>query len=230
MFIHFTPRIFELPTKRLENERQNEMLWITFWPATLISVEIPEFDLVLVGGKDVVKRKPYPNKGHSVVCRKIGRKAILGILLDVPYRVREFTTKTHWEILMLKPEFLKNNEEDVFLKYNIFHFVKYIILDQKFDLVTDNTRLWSEKTKQFCTFESRRPKYSKKLTPLEVYPYYDILLNENKINDENFYYHKLIHGKKDILKVPSVEADRLIKYASVYGEDRMPTIEMALKI
>ena len=47
----------------------------------LVDVHVLPFGLRLVGGVDVVARRPYPNKTYHVACRKVGRKAVRGILL-----------------------------------------------------------------------------------------------------------------------------------------------------
>lgn len=69
MLIHFCPRLltpagFDLPCE-------------------LIDIRIKEFDLHLLGGRDVVARHPLPDKRYHVACRKSGCKAVNGLLVDV---------------------------------------------------------------------------------------------------------------------------------------------------
>ncbi|WP_255653935.1 DUF6012 family protein [Arsenophonus apicola] len=48
----------------------------------LIDVSVPELNLTLKGGVDIVARTPYPNKCYQIACRKKGRKAINGIFIE----------------------------------------------------------------------------------------------------------------------------------------------------
>ena len=62
MLIHFCPRLltpagFDLPCE-------------------LIDIRIKEFDLHLLGGRDVVARHPLPDKRYHVACRKAGCKDV----------------------------------------------------------------------------------------------------------------------------------------------------------
>jgi len=45
--------------------------------AELVSVEVPEVGLKLIGDKEIVTRRPYPNKQYQVACRKKGKKSYL---------------------------------------------------------------------------------------------------------------------------------------------------------
>ncbi len=60
----------------------------------LIDVEIPELGLHLQAERDITVRFPSPNKRLHYVCRKKGRKAIHGILLNTDAYVTDITVIT----------------------------------------------------------------------------------------------------------------------------------------
>lgn len=111
MLIHIVPKLYE-PPFAVESE--------------IIDVSIPELGLVLVGGKDITARRPYPNKRYLIACRKTGQKAIAGILVDVEGSIQSYTVISRWSV---------NGEV-------ITHFVEHEVLDQDFDAVSDDMTLW----------------------------------------------------------------------------------------
>jgi hypothetical protein len=112
MLIHIVPKLFE-PPFAVESE--------------VIDVSIPECGLVLIGGKDITARRPYPNKRYLVACRKVGQKAIDGIFIEVDGWLESYTVATRWLV-----------DGEV-----ITHIVEHTVLDQDFDAVTDSMVLWS---------------------------------------------------------------------------------------
>ncbi|WP_182057564.1 DUF6012 family protein [Pantoea sp. ME81] len=64
----------------------------------LIDVEIPELGLHLQNDSDITIRFPSPNKRLHYVCRKKGRKAIHGILLNTDQPVADLTVITRWAV------------------------------------------------------------------------------------------------------------------------------------
>lgn len=111
MLIHILPRLLE-PSFGVDAE--------------IVDVSIPECGLVLIGGKDITARRPYPNKRYLVACRKRGQKAMAGILVDVEGFLQTYTVITRWLV-----------DGDV-----ITHFVEHDVLDQDFDTVSDDMMLW----------------------------------------------------------------------------------------
>ncbi|EJZ60958.1 Hypothetical protein I1A_000037 (plasmid) [Pseudomonas fluorescens R124] len=112
MLIHLTPRIFGHRTAE---------------PCSLIDLTCAELGLSLMGGTDLTARRPYLNKNYLVACRKVGQKAIQGVLIDTPKLVRDFTVVTRW------------NVEG---SHIATHRVRYLVLDEEFDAVSDNMMLW----------------------------------------------------------------------------------------
>lgn len=110
MLIHIVPKLIEPD-----------------FPVTsaIVDISIPECGLLLVGGKDITARRPYPNKRHLVACRKKGNKAIAGILVEVEGHLSLYTAITRW---------LVNDEI-------ITHVVEHTVLDQELDAVSDDLTL-----------------------------------------------------------------------------------------
>ena len=65
MLLHITPKLLTAHA---------------FSTAGLASIEIPEFHLKFSGEKELMTRKPFPNKRYYVGCRRSG-KASSGFLL-----------------------------------------------------------------------------------------------------------------------------------------------------
>ncbi|MDI9766913.1 DUF6012 family protein [Pantoea dispersa] len=83
MLIHLTPSFF---------------LNYSDVSVNLIDVEIPEVGLHLQNEKDITIRFPAPNKRLHYVCRKKGRKAVYGILLNTDKTVTDITVITRWAV------------------------------------------------------------------------------------------------------------------------------------
>ncbi|EIU1443789.1 quorum threshold expression protein QteE [Pseudomonas aeruginosa] len=125
MLIHFCPRLltpagFDLPCE-------------------LIDIRIKEFDLHLLGGRDVVARHPLPDKRYHVACRKSGCKAVNGLLVDVEKHVPLFTVDTRWSI-----------DAEVVLR----HRVEYVVLDAEHDAVSDYMLLWCDEVPNYFLGQS----------------------------------------------------------------------------
>lgn len=93
----------------------------------LVDVRVLPLGLRLIGGVDVVARRPYPNKTYHVVCRKFGRKAVRGFLVVTPAALTSWTVVTRWA---LDAEVL------------VIHTVRYQLLDGDFDAASDSMTLW----------------------------------------------------------------------------------------
>src|SRR5690606_18379093 len=90
-------------------------------PCELLDIQCPELGLCLHGGEDVVACRPYPNKGYHVARRKVGRKAVNGVLVHTPEVLSTFTLTTRWTVYG-DPD--QGNPEQV-----LTHRVHYTVLD-----------------------------------------------------------------------------------------------------
>jgi hypothetical protein len=95
--------------------------------AELVDLEIGPLGLRLRGGEDLATRRPYPNRWYKVACRREGRKAIDGILIEIRSNVKELRTVARWAI----------EAERV-----VVHKVEYRITDEDFDAASDHMMLW----------------------------------------------------------------------------------------
>jgi hypothetical protein len=97
------------------------------WDCDLIDLTISEIGLKLESGKDLLARRPWPNKNYLVVSAKASRRALVGLLIEAPGQIQAFTAITRWSV----------NAE-----YVLEHVVNYVIPDQEFDAATDQMVLW----------------------------------------------------------------------------------------
>lgn len=93
----------------------------------LVDVYVLPFGLRLVGGVDVVARRPYPNKTYHVACRKVGNKAVRGFLVEAPAPLTRWTVVSRWAV----------DAERL-----LTHTVRYQLLDSDFDAASDSMVLW----------------------------------------------------------------------------------------
>lgn len=65
---------------------------------SLISVEIPELSIALHEGKELLARRPYPNKDYLVANAKSDRAAKDGFFLEAYDQLAEFRVVTTWAV------------------------------------------------------------------------------------------------------------------------------------
>lgn len=199
MLIHITPQTIECA--------ENCVISVK-------SVEVPELGVFLSGGKEVIQRKPYRNKRYLVACRKIGNKAVSGIIFETNNFINEYTSITKWEIQIYSQHFIAT------------HIVKYKLLDNEFDLASDNILLWTG----FDNFENRKPPIYNDAPPIKAWPCYDFLYRD-RVGTFTDTYHDdyLISKREEIFILPTVESERL-KIEWMIKELRTPSRDLALKV
>ncbi|MBY0574242.1 MAG: hypothetical protein K2P84_11215, partial [Undibacterium sp.] len=84
MLIHITPSFYTCEQSGANVE--------------LVDLRVDELGIHVRGGEDLVSRSPYPNKRYVVGCRKVGQKAINGILIETAEHVDIYTVVTRWAI------------------------------------------------------------------------------------------------------------------------------------
>ena len=104
MLLHVRPRLF------------------SFLNVALATLDSDALGLHLTG-KELDTRRPYPSKEYAVACRRQGRKAIDGILIETPQFIGRFDIKTQWavEALLL-----------------VTHHVDYRVIDRDFLAASDD--------------------------------------------------------------------------------------------
>lgn len=200
MLIHVTPQFFTCARSGPYVE--------------LVDLRVDQLGLFLRGGKELTTRRPFPNKHFAVACRKTGRKAIGGILIETPKPLAEFTVETRWAI-----------EAETLVK----HRVKYVVLDQDFDTVTDQMSFW------FATlgiptgdFTSRWPEAHKGAVPVKAQPRMQLAPDAHRTGIiEDRLFDGRIEERSETFPVPTIERARLY---SRNTEMRIPSIDMAFRI
>ncbi|WP_146449911.1 DUF6012 family protein [Vibrio kanaloae] len=181
----------------------------------LIDVQIPELNVILTGGKDLVVRKPFPNKSYHVACRKVGSKAMHGLYLEVDKQLANFSVITRWKVKCT------NWTEQ---EKTLTHRVNYTVADTDFDVISDDHTL---QYGQFG-FESRWLTDFRIDPPVKTQPRMDVLVCEchkrgENISIEDEYQDVVMVNRVEEITLPTVEKERLIKSAA--RNDRLPTLE-----
>jgi len=200
MLIHTTPRFYTCEQSGPDVE--------------LVDLKINELGVFLRGGKDLTARRPYPNKRYVVACRKTGQKAIDGILFETSTKVPSFTVETRWAI----------HAEII-----AAHRVRYVVLDDDFDAVTDNMGLWYAMSEGLGGWRSRWPEAHKDAVPASAQPRMQLSAEPQRpgrvaisvTSPQTF-------ERSETFPVPTVERERLLSRRSF--DERIPTIDSAFKI
>lgn len=199
MLIHLTPRYYS---------KYSDV------QVDVIDVEIPEFKLLLKANIDVVIRTPFRNKNYKVVCRKKGRKAVNGIIIEINDIVQNFTVITRWAV---------NGEISR-------HETYYHVNDNEFDSVTEENFLWNgfynTPYRNRCKEIKERDVLIKRQSTM-VTLVGDINSNDN---DSDWTFNTvdkqgIVRFRAEYITLPTVERERLT--SSFFGNVRLPPYEDA---
>jgi hypothetical protein len=197
MLLHIRPRLFS-----------------PFRNISLIDLQIKPLGIDLVGGEDLVTRRPYPNKHYAVACRKRGHKAIDGILIETESFVSELFYTARWAV-----------EGELC----VTHFVDYKILDHDFDAASDQMLLWRACCKELGGWSSRMPSGAERKSPMVVEPMMEVVA-------ENVARHRLsedavesgwIMRRREIFVMPTIERERILQTEL---NERIPPIDMVFRL
>lgn len=152
MLIHITPNIY-IPyfVKSCE----------------LVSLKINELGVCLTS-VDLATRKPFPNKRIRVACKRVGQKAISGVLFDTVDHVADFTSVARWSVVGLHRF---NSGADLL----VTHTTKYKVLDDKYDCVSDHMLLWYDSSSGQQKWERRWADWAKDLSPAQAQPRMELI-------------------------------------------------------
>lgn len=183
----------------------------------LVDVTIDALGITLGDGEDLVMRQPYPNKRFYVACRKVGRKAIDGLLLDTgTTRVKEFEVVTRWA---------------VFAEAVVTHRVQHVVLDDEYDAVSTNMIFWHATSKSLGNWESRMPTLPDGATPANHMPRMSIMPKDradrvgNVIDVVNT--SGMVTARREVFSMPTVQPERL---QNLRLDDRVPHVDDAFKV
>lgn len=196
MYLHITPRIFEPRNGNVETQ--------------LVDVSIPELGLTLAEGKDLVARRPYKNKRYLVASRKIGRKAIAGILIKTQAPIHTYTVITRWSV----------NASEV-----LTHTALYNVIDTDFEATTDNAEMWTAMCDEFGGFDSRIPEETSLINDDNQPPSMEIIYIEKIFKADDTVSNGIITERSQYFDLPTVEPERLT--CEMAELDRYPPLEHA---
>lgn len=200
MLIHLTPQVYAHHATE---------------PCSLIDLSCSELGLFLKGGKELTARRPYPNKDYLVACRKVGQKAMNGILIETESPIREFTVVTRWAVAA---------------SHIATHRVRYIVLDEEHDAVSESMLLWYGTSECAGGFESRWPGITDHGTPartqprMEVFPRLDRCGEFSDLANEQ----GALIERSEVFRLPTIERERIMN-PQFSLDKRLPSIESAFR-
>lgn len=168
--------------------------------ACLVDVRIPAANLVLSNGKQITVRRPYPNKSIHVASIKKGRKAIEGLLVELPDGLTDWHVDIRWAV----------DATDI-----LTHRINYKLVDSDHDAVTDSVLMWSRyNSKSFGFWDARPTPEVVNAIPIHLQPSMEILFEDQVSTREASFKDRydergtMIYREEEFT-VPSVELGRI---------------------
>lgn len=202
MLIHITPRFFT----------GNYAI-----PVQLVDVTVEPLGLVLRDGVDLAMCQPFPNKRIYVARRKVGRKAMNGLLIDTgEVRIKEFEVITRWA---------------VFAGDVVTHRVKHVVLDEEFDAVSTDMILWHAMCASLGGWEPRVPALPSNASPASHMPRMAIMPEdrEQRTGDvvDRLNGAGMVKERHEVFSMPTIQPARLQNRRL---DDRLPRFEDAFTV
>lgn len=197
MLIHITPKLYGI---------------VAGVEADLMDVSIPELALQLRGGAELVARRPYVNKNYLVACRRVGQKAMAGLLVESSRSPRSFNVVTRWRM------------NDAIAT----HHVEYHVIDADYACVSDSMMLWYQSAISGDVFSNRWPThYYRDSCPVHAQPRMDMFSNGRKSMQmiDSVAKTGLIQRREEVFHMPTLEPKRLEGELARSG--RIPPLEHA---
>jgi hypothetical protein len=198
MLIHLIPKIFANPIAH---------------PCELIEFASPELGFTLLGGKDLMVKRPYLNKNYLVACRKAGQKAMDGVLFDIPSIPDTFSTVTRW---------LVNGQ------YEVKHEVVYLILDDEFDALSDDPMFWGSRC-AYADKPERKGRWPEGVRgPISTtWPYMEVTSSKNRAGDIfDILFDQRVISRVENFPMHTIERDRLLEKMA-QPDQRFPALKDA---
>jgi hypothetical protein len=172
-----------------------------------------DFGLLLVDGSHLRTGRPYPNKWYSVGCRKIGRKAIDGILIELPFR-EKFSYTAHWAIEA---------------QLVVAHRVDYTVLDRDFDAVSDSMIFWHACCAELGGWSNRVPKGWDRKVPLASEPMMEVVPDrvDRRRKSDDMVEGDWIVARHECFSMPTIERERIFQTGL---RERTPGPELVLRL
>jgi hypothetical protein len=164
-------------------------------------------------GVDLATRRPYPNKRYAVACRREGRKAIEGILIENSPPVEKLDYTARW---VVDAEFVAT------------HRVSYKLLDHEFDAASDSMMLWYATSRSLGGWSSRWPAWAEGLAPASAEPKMEIIPGDVSRASDVLDARGRIVERREMFSMPTIERKRILN-AKVFHE-RLPTLDSAFHL
>jgi hypothetical protein len=183
---------------------------------SLIDFRCVELDLVLREGTDLTVGRPYPNKTYLVARRRVGRRAVDGLLIETPDYLPEFTTVTRWAV----------NGDRV-----LTHEVQHILLDQDHDAATESMILWYRSGHAGREFLSRWPKHANYGAPVFTQPLMDLRSSDRHGKCEDTVDASgWLTRRRETFVMHTVERDRIDVLGKAWSSIRTPALDTVLRL
>lgn len=190
-------------------------LYSQFLTAEIVDLSVEQLGLKLQGGVDLTTKSPYPNKKYYVASRKIGRKAMDGILIETNDVVKEFTMVAHW----------LHSYGSV-----VEHVVHYRVLDNEFDAISDDATMWNAMSASLGGWQSRWPQGAKP-NPLRYEHVMALEPQESSRElDLEFDLSGIVCFREETFPLPTLERERVLGHIDATGKKLVPSIEHAFRI
>lgn len=179
----------------------------------LLKITSAELGIQLIGGVDVVGRRPFPNKRYAVACRREGGRPVHGLLVQADGHISEFSVTTEWKL----PDGLI-----------LTHSVRYVVLDEDFDAITENMLAWYVKCGRDGETVSRWPQDSVYTSPASSQPRMDVVTDSGRsgvITDSVSSNGRLV-ARQEIFRLHTVPRVSVMKPEFSKGS-RMPFLSEA---
>lgn len=185
MLIHISPKIYS-----------------ESFGVELIDLTIPEFNLVLKEGRDLIVKTPYPNKNYWVVRRNRGQKHADGLMFRTDRPVKTFTVTTRWQVMFSgKPKVLT-------------HEVRYELLDYEFDFASSDMCMWHGLDNP--PFERRSSAQTEGYSPARAEPKMTVFQENSQssrppaVMDQDILdEYGIVVYRKEVFAMPTLEPERL---------------------
>ena len=182
MLLHIRPRLFSR------------------YHAALVDLEVSPLGLHLAGGVDLATRRPYPNKWYAVACRKLGTKAMDGILIETTARLDELHVTARWAV-----------EASTV----VTHRVHYKVLDHDFDAASDSTQFWFACCAELGGWSDRWPGGVRWRPSMAYEPMMEVepgLTNQQRSSKDTIDVRSgWILAREETFSMPTIERERIIE-------------------
>lgn len=215
----FPVRCQAFHTHRIERQLYSRMLYhlrprlfALLQTVELIDVALEPLGLVLRGGIDLATRRPYANKHYAVACRRQGRKAVDGILIEAPAPVDVLHYVARWAV----------DAASI-----VTHHVDYVLLDRDFDTATDDMILWLACDNGPNEWPNRTPAWAEGQSPASAETIMEVVPGRWNRGSDMVNANGRIVERYQEFKMPTIERERLMQ--APFRIDRRPAYEAAFR-